>query len=367
VPKRHAARRAALSALLAERDLDAALVTRLVNVRYLTGLASSNAALLVTAAGDAVLATDGRYATAAAASADDVELVVERAVGPALVQRATAERLRVAVEDHDVTLALADALREAAGLGAGTELDRLGRAVEQLRTVKDDEELGALERACAISSAALAEVLDGPLLGRTERDVARDLEGRMQDLGADGIAFDTIVATGPDSAVPHHRAGPREIARGDLLKIDFGAQIDGYHADCTRTVVVGTAPAAWQHEVHDLVREAQRVGRDALAPDAACAEVDAAARTVIADAGHAEHFTHGLGHGVGLEIHEAPSLAATATGRLADRVPVTVEPGVYLPGRGGVRIEDTLVVRDAAAGGTVALTTAPRELLVVGG
>jgi Xaa-Pro aminopeptidase len=364
VPAAHAARRGRLAELLAERDLDAALITRLVNVRYLTGLVSSNAALLITATGDAVLATDGRYATQAQAQAADVELVVNRAVAVALVERAHDEQLRVAVEEHDVTLALADTLTKAAG---GAPLDRLGRVVESLREVKDESELAALRTACAISCAALEEVLAGALVGRTERDIARDLESRMYAHGADDISFDTIVATGPDSAVPHHRADRREVQAGDLLKIDFGAAVDGYHADCTRTVVVAREPDAWQREIYDLVADAQRVGREALAPGATCVDVDAAARNVIAEAGYGDNFSHGLGHGVGLEIHEAPMLGYGAAGRLADRMPVTVEPGIYLPGQGGVRIEDTLVVRDASAGGTELLTTTTKELLVVRG
>jgi Xaa-Pro aminopeptidase len=349
---------------LVERDLDAALITRLVNVRYLTGLVSSNAALLITATGEAVLATDGRYATQAREQAPDVQLLIDRAVAEKLVERAHAQQLRVAIEEHDVTLALADRLTEAAH---GGPLDRLGRAVESLREVKDEEELAALRTACAISCAALEEILAGPLVGRTERAIARDLEGRMYAHGADNISFDTIVASGPNSAVPHHRANRRAVAFGEFLKIDFGAVVDGYHADCTRTVVVGERPTDWQREIYEVVAEAQRVGREALAPGAACIDVDAAARKVISAAGYAENFSHGLGHGVGLEIHEAPTLGYAAAGTLADRMPVTVEPGIYLPGRGGVRIEDTLVVRDAAFGGPELLTTTTRELLVVAG
>jgi Xaa-Pro aminopeptidase len=176
------------------------------------------------------------------------------------------------------------------------------------------------------------------------------------------VAFDTIVATGPNSAIPHHRPTEREIARGDLLKIDFGALYSGYHADCTRTVVVGREPEDWQREIYDVVRAAQRAGRHALHVGADVREVDAAARKVVADAGYADQFPHGLGHGVGLEIHEAPMLGTASTGRLADRTPVTVEPGVYLPGRGGVRIEDTLVVRD---GEPDLLTTTPKDLRVL--
>jgi Xaa-Pro aminopeptidase len=184
----------------------------------------------------------------------------------------------------------------------------------------------------------------------------------MLDQGATGIAFETIVATGPNSAVPHHRPTDRAVAAGDLLKIDFGALYEGYHADCTRTVVVGAEPADWQREIHGLVRAAQRAGRHALAPDVDVRQVDAAAREVITDAGYGEAFSHGLGHGVGLEVHEAPLINADSDARLADRTPVTVEPGVYLPGRGGVRIEDTLVVR---AGEPELLTTTPKDLLVL--
>jgi len=181
--------------------------------------------------------------------------------------------------------------------------------------------------------------------------------------GADALAFDTIVATGPHSAIPHHSPTGREIAPGDLLKIDFGAQYRGYHADCTRTAVVGVDPADWQREIYDLVAAAQKAGRDALAVGADCIAVDKASRAVIDDAGYGENFSHGTGHGVGLEIHEAPTLGYSATGTLADRMAVTVEPGIYLPGRGGVRIEDTLAVRTADRPDV--LTPITKELLVL--
>jgi Xaa-Pro aminopeptidase len=238
----------------------------------------------------------------------------------------------------------------------------MGRAVESLRAVKDDHEIALLREACAIGDQALLETLDRVAPGHTEREVARRLEACMVELGADGVAFDTIVATGSNSAIPHHRPTDREVERGDLLKIDFGALYRGYHADCTRTVVVGREPEGWQHDIYDVVRKAQRAGRNALAVGADVREVDAAARSVVAEAGYAEQFSHGLGHGVGLEIHEAPMLGPSASGRLADRTPVTVEPGIYLPGRGGVRIEDTLVVRDGAPD---LLTTTPKDLRVL--
>jgi len=359
VPATHDVRRKRLRDAVLAAGAEAALVTRLVNVRYLTGFTGSNAALLVTKEG-ALLATDGRYTTQASSQAPGLEQVVDRECARALVARAVTDRLGpLAFEAHDLTVELH---AELAGLPGAPDMRPLGHAVEALRTVKDEEELALLREACAISDRALAETLGGIAPGQTEREVARALEAAMAELGADGPAFGTIVASGPNSAVPHHRPTEREIVRGDLLKIDFGARYGGYHADCTRTVVVGREPEEWQREIYQVVRAAQRVGRHALAVGADVREVDAAARRVVADAGYAEAFPHGLGHGVGLEIHEAPLMGYDATGRLAARTPVTVEPGVYLPGRGGVRIEDTLVVGD---GEPELLTTTPKDLLVL--
>ncbi|MEO5877838.1 MAG: M24 family metallopeptidase, partial [Streptosporangiaceae bacterium] len=197
--------------------------------------------------------------------------------------------------------------------------------------------------------------------GMTERQVAVLLERNMIDLGADGIAFDSIVASGPNGAVPHHEPGGRALADGDLITMDFGAVVGGYHADMTRTVALGQI-SGWQQEIYDLTRQAQQAGIEACVPDADVAAADAAARDLIRAAGYGDCFPHGLGHGVGLEIHEAPLLGDDKTGKLRDRVPVTAEPGVYLAGRGGVRIEDTLVVR---ADGPELLTQTTKELLVL--
>jgi Xaa-Pro aminopeptidase len=206
-------------------------------------------------------------------------------------------------------------------------------------------------------------VADGALrAGRSEREVARELEERMRDAGAEGPSFETIVAAGAHAAIPHHRPTDAPLAEGDLLTMDFGALVEGYHSDMTRTVVIGR-PADWQRDLYALVAEAAAAGRAALAPGVATRDVDAAARDVIAAAGHGEHFVHGLGHGVGLVIHEAPALSATATATLEVGMTVTVEPGVYLAGRGGVRIEDTLVVTDD---GAEPLTTSTRDLLALG-
>jgi Xaa-Pro dipeptidase len=235
--------------------------------------------------------------------------------------------------------------------------------VERLRMVKDDIEIGALRMACAAADRALADLIEqgGLRAGRTEREVARDLEIRMLDYGAEGPSFESIIATGEHSAIPHHRPTNAELKTGDLVKLDFGAVVDGYHSDMTRTFALGSV-ADWQREVYELVAAAQAAGRNALVIGRAVAEIDRAARDVIDHAGYGEQYLHNLGHGVGLEIHEAPSLARSGSGTLAAGMAVTVEPGVYLAGRGGVRIEDTLVVRD---GVPELLTLSTKNLVVV--
>ena len=370
MPDTEQGRRERLRPAIAALDADAALITSPPNVRYLTGLASSNAAVLVPAPGaTAVLATDSRYALTARQDCPDTELVTERSIEPALARVAVTRGWhRIAFEAHEMTVERYEAFAVAAAeAGPGLlELVPLGRAVEPLRMVKDEAEIALLAQACAITSQALADLLAGMAPGVTERELAARLERRMSELGADRPAFETIVASGPNGAIPHHAPGDRPVGRGDLVTIDCGARYGGYHADLTRTVVIGP-PAGWQREVYDLVAAAQRAGLAAAVPGAHVTEVDGAARDLIEAAGHAAHFTHGLGHGVGLEIHEAPIMGPGRAGTLVDRVPVTVEPGVYLPGHGGVRIEDTVVVR--AGSGPVAppemLTTTTRELTVL--
>jgi Xaa-Pro aminopeptidase len=392
MPDIHAARRARLQEQAAALGAGAALITSLVNVRYLTGLASSNAALLLPAAGagtasagagtagagtagagtagagtagagTAVLATDSRYAPAAERDCPDLELIIDRFAEPALAALAAARGwTTVAFEEHEMTVERHQAL---AGGGSGLTLIPLGRLVEGLRMVKDDAEIALLARACQITSESFEAVLPAIRPGLTEREFAIILEREMTDRGADGLAFDTIVASGPNGDTPHHVPTSRPFAAGDLITIDCGARLAGYHADMTRTVAIGE-PAAWQREIYDLVAAAQRAGLAAVTVGAEVAAVDAAARDLISAAGHGRHFGHGTGHGVGLEIHEAPMIGYGRTGTLAAGVPVTVEPGVYLPGRGGVRIEDTLVVR--AGTGAIPgelLTTVTTELLVL--
>lgn len=351
---------------LAAADLDAMLVSNLVNVRYLTGFTGSNAALLVRVDGEdaqpPVLATDGRYRTQAAQQVPDAEIVIERACGPHLAGRAAADGVRrLGFESHVVTVDGYAALAKAAG---DVELVAAAGTVEALREVKDAGEVALLRLACEAADAALADLVErgGLRPGRTEKEVCRELESLMLDHGADGPSFETIVAAGPNSAIPHHRPTDAVLAAGDFVKIDFGALVSGYHSDMTRTFVLSPA-AQWQQDVYDLVATAQRAGRKALVPGVPLRDVDAASRDVIAEAGYADNFNHGLGHGVGLQIHEAPGIGAASAGTLLAGSAVTVEPGVYLPDRGGVRIEDTLVVGES--GTPDLLTRFPKELAIL--
>ncbi|WP_285753365.1 Xaa-Pro peptidase family protein [Lentzea sp. NBRC 105346] len=354
----YANRRAALRLKLRDLELDALLVTDLLNLRYLTGFTGSNGAVLVSAEGDekTVFCTDGRYLTQSAQQVPDLERLIERPCDLALAAKAKG---RTGYESHHVTVDGLDSLAKA----ADAELVRAPGLVEELRLVKDEIEIEALRMACAAADRALAALIQhgGLRPGRTEREVARELESRMLDHGATGPSFDTIVAFGVNSAVPHHRPTDAALHKGDLVKLDFGALVDGYHSDMTRTLVVGK-PADWQRELYDLVARSQAAGRAALAPGVALKDVDKAARDVIEKAGYGEQFLHGLGHGVGLEIHEAPALSKVGDGTLSAGMAVTVEPGVYLSGKGGVRIEDTLVVRESAP---ELLTLTTKELVVV--
>ncbi|MGE3620038.1 MAG: M24 family metallopeptidase [Acidimicrobiia bacterium] len=341
---------------------DALVVTHLTNVRYLTGFTGS-AALLVVAAHEAVLVTDGRYeeqaATQLAASGAPARLAVGRtaAAQGEEVQAALDGSRRPGLEADHVTWA--DQRRWAERLG-DRELVPAQGPVEALRAVKDEGEVARVEAACAIADEALAavraELVDGP----TERELARRLEAEMRRRGADDLSFPTIVASGPNGSRPHHEPTDRPIGPGELVTIDFGALVDGYHSDMTRTLAVGgrAALGADLLRVLEVVTEAQAAGVAAVRAGVDASEVDRACREVIAAAGWADAFVHGTGHGVGLDIHEAPRVSANPGDTLAAGHLVTVEPGVYLPGVGGVRVEDTVVV---TPGGCRPLTRAPKD------
>jgi Xaa-Pro aminopeptidase len=275
-------RRAALVESLPD-DVDAVVVTKLVNVRYLTGFTGSNAAVFVARDRTSVLATDGRYEQQARTEVPDVRLLVTRTLAPDLVTAAgSAGVRRLAVERHHVTLAAYDAL---CAVADGVEMVAIGEMVEPLRIRKDDEEIRALRQACACTDAALTQVLPRLRPGVTERDVAWALLAAMREAGAEDAAFDSIVAFGPDSAIPHHRPTDRPLARGDLVKLDFGAKVDGYHADMTRTLVCGPAQD-WQRDLHAAVRDVQRQCRAATVVGAVPVELDALAQRLVADTGH---------------------------------------------------------------------------------
>ena len=348
------ARRDRARTAMAELGVDGLLVTTLVNVRYLTGFSGSNGAFALTSDGSGTLFTDGRYRDQAAAEAPGVEVVIARNL---LAAAAESMHGPWAVETHSMSV---DDHRALADGAASAELHPSGRLVERLREVKDGAEVAAIERACSISVESLTDLLSGPVAGRTERQVARDLEWRMFERGAEALAFETIMASGPNSAIPHHRPTDRIVEPGDLVKIDFGARVDGYHADCTRTFVVGPS-AEWQREIHAAVQASQAAGVEALRTGVAVADVDQAARAVLDEAGWLKHFTTGLGHGVGLEIHEDPYVGARTAGKLAAGTTLTMEPGIYLPGRGGVRIEDTVLVGETPR----VLTPLTTELLEI--
>jgi Xaa-Pro aminopeptidase len=356
MPETHVVRRDRLRVRTAAAGAEAALITGQVNVRYLTGYTGPHAALLLLGSG-VVLAVPADGVEQAREQAPEVEVVEGSALELAWRAGDT-----VAVEEQNLTVEYYRALEAAA---PGARFTALGHAVEDLRRIKDDGEIANLRIACEIADQALGEMVESILVGRTERHIAMELERRMADHGSEGPAFRTAVASGPHTALPRHRPGDRRVEDGDFLQIEFGATYRGYRSDTTRTFVIGTAPADWQVELYDVVFAAQKAGRQALAPGVATAAVDAAARAVVDRAGYGGHFPHGTGHGVGLAAREDPYMDRDSGGKLDACMPVTVEPGVYLPGRGGVRIEDTLVVRPSADGGPELLTITTKELLVL--
>ena len=363
-----ALRRERLRTQIRDLGADAALITNLVNVRYLTGFTGSNAALLVGAEGaQDLFSTDGRYVEQSKTQVPDLPLLVGRASGQSVVAHLGEALGTLAYETNTVTVDEARAISAAA---ANLQMISLDSAVERLRAIKDDQEIELLRQAAQIADQALADLIaaGGITPGRSEREIAIDLDFRMLRLGAEEVSFETIVATGPNSAIPHHSPGARILERGDLVKIDFGATYLGYHSDMTRTYAVGVI-SDWQREIYEVVAEAQRAGAQALQIGRTGKEIDTISRNIIVAAGYGDTFAHSLGHGVGLEVHEAPNLSQLAETKLENRVCVTVEPGIYLSGRGGVRIEDTLVLREdtSAEGGTRTdlLTMTSKDLVIL--
>jgi Xaa-Pro aminopeptidase len=351
-----------LAGAMADRGLDALLVTDLVNVRYLTGYTGSNGMAIV-GAGMRRFLTDFRYASQVEQEVPDewARAMVAQDLMTAVPDQLPEGTTRLGFDDAGVSVRAHAKLAESL---PGIELAPAGGMVEALRAIKDDLEVARIRAAAQLADDALDEVLEHGLTGRTEREVAFALEMAMRRRGADSVAFDSIVAAAEHGALPH--AVPRnvQIPRDVLVTIDWGARHEGYCSDCTRTFATGEAIGDEARDVYDLVLRAQHAALDAVRPGPTGKEVDAVARDLIGAAGHEEHFGHGLGHGVGLAVHEGPRLsrrggdAALEAGNV-----VTVEPGVYLPGRLGVRIEDLVVVTRA---GRDVLSTLPKTLQVIG-
>jgi len=346
---------------LSTTDLQAFIVTDLVNVRWLTGFTGSAGFVVVTPNGSTLI-TDSRYdgqaqdELTAARSEVDVRISTKDQRGEA-AERA-GDAAIVGLEADHITWARQRLIKDAwfpeARIMATTGI------LKELRRAKTPAEVARIARAAAITDAALAAVQHRLALQPTESEFAFALEARMRDLGASGPAFDTIVASGPNGARPHHSPGDRTISAGDLVVVDCGALVDGYRSDMTRTFIVGD-PSDTQQRMFDVVIEAQQRGFETAATGVPTADVDTACRTVIGDAGWADAFGHGTGHGVGLDIHELPMVNARDESVLAVSDVITVEPGVYLPDHGGVRIEDTVLIE---ASGPRRLTTSPKVLAV---
>ena len=328
------------------------LVSNGSNVRYLVGFSSSNAALLVEPDG-ARLFSDFRYADAARA-VEDVEFVeAKRNLFADLAERLSG---RIGFEADATTYAQYETL----AAGALELVPRRG-LVEALRAVKDDEELAAIRKAAEITSAAYERLAEERFTGQTERELAWRLESLFHELGAAGPAFESIVAAGANGARPHSRPTDAAIEPGTTVVVDAGAQVDGYCADCTRTFATGPLPDQLR-EAYAVCLQGQEAGLDAVRAGTTGVDADTEARAVIVDAGFGEEFGHGLGHGVGIDVHEAPRLSRESTDTLAAGNVVTVEPGIYFGGVGGIRIEDLVVVTD---GQPEILTSFTKELVAV--
>ena len=357
-PDRRGERQAALRAVLKGEGLDGLLVTHLPNIRYLTGF-SGSAALLLVRPDTTTLITDFRYAAQAPDEIGDAALVeVDRKSVWERLGRLLGDQPvgALGIESHAITVRDAERVTR---LTRGRPVP-VADLVERLRAAKSPEEVDAVRAAAELAQAALAELLPTVRAGQTEQEVGAALEAALRRRGSEWHPFPTIVASGPRSALPHARTSPRPIGAGEWLLLDFGAQVDGYCADLTRTVVVGARADERQRTVYELVRAAQQRALQHLRAGITGREGDALAREVIAARGFGDAFGHSLGHGLGLEVHEAPRLAPTADAPLPLHAVVTVEPGIYLPGWGGVRLEDDVYL---GPDGAVLLSDGRTELV----
>jgi Xaa-Pro aminopeptidase len=345
---------AGLKRLMAEAGIDALLISKRENVRYLTGFTGSAGSVLV-ASGKPCLITDFRYAIQAHKEATGISVLIQKKDHPAAL-REVAENANVDTLWFDESTFTIESLNRLRKLGLKLKGHR--DLVGELRQQKDTVELASIRKAIRRAEEAFRELNNYIRPGASESSLALRLEFLMREKGARKTAFNTIVASGRNGAMPHATVSDRRIKLGDLVTFDFGAEADGYYSDITRTICVGR-PAARQREIHGLVLQAQKAAIAAVRPGVACTVVDAAARDLIGGAGHAVQFGHGTGHGIGLMVHEGPSISPQSRDRVRPRMVFTVEPGIYIPGWGGVRIEDMVLVTDV---GAKVLTTLPRGL-----
>ena len=332
-------------------EIDGLMVASDENRRYLSGFTGTAGSLIISA-NDQVLATDFRYVEQAGRQAPDFRVV--RVMGGADWLAETLKEMgvqRLGFESQHVTVATHERLSKALGEsngGAAVSLVATAGLVEDLRAVKDESEMALLTRAIEISDRAFEEVSLTLMEGQTEREIAWKLERAMRELGADSISFDTIVAAGPNAALPHHRADDTPIREGQPLIIDMGARYQGYCSDLSRTLCLGQPDETFR-KVYDTVLKAQLTAIAAVESGMTGGDADGLARAVIEEAGYGENFGHSLGHGLGLEVHEQPGVGPSSKGVLEDGMPFTIEPGIYISGWGGVRIEDVVLLENGKA------------------
>ena len=349
----------ALMDRFSEHDIDGMLLTYGRSLRHITGYSGSNGCALV-AADELVFITDFRYKTQAEEQVPDFERRMAKA--ELFKELATVDwfsgKRRLGVESTHLSVEQLHQLKE---LLPGIELVPVKELPEAIGLIKTEEEIENIRRAVDISDAVYEEILPQIKPGLREVDLAAEIEYRMRLKGSERVPFDAIVVSGERSALPHGEPGKKKIQAGDLVTMDYGARVNGYCSDFTRTVVVGKANEE-QRRIHQITLQAQQAAEEAAGPGKTGKEVDAVAREIIVQAGHQDHFGHGLGHGLGLEIHEGPRLSPKSTAVLAPGMITTVEPGIYVPGFGGVRIEDVVVIREQ---GCEVLTQARRDLVEV--